>query len=70
MKFYTLHRPGQHTAHRLDGQVLVDSQPTEVDLSRALAALGIKLNACRYYNSRGDVNFNCINWETSSPSPR
>jgi len=62
-KFYTIHMPKQHTAYRLDGRVLVGSQPTEIDLSRKLKAIGINLLKYKYYNNRGDSRFLITNWE-------
>lgn len=42
-KFRTVHKKGSHLA-RCNGKEIVKSQPTEIDLVRALAKLGIDLS--------------------------
>ena len=62
-KFYTVHRPKQHSALLLlDSGTLVDPQPTEIDLVRKLRRLGIRLPEFKYYNNQGNEKFSVINW--------
>lgn len=61
-EFYTMHRPKNHSAHRLDGKFLVCPQPTEIDLVRWLGLLGVNLRRYEYFNNRGDEKFLTINW--------
>ena len=62
-RFYTVHRPKKHSAHDLDSKILVPPQPTEIELVRKLAALGIDLKKYKYFNNRGDEHFLITNWE-------
>lgn len=63
MKFYTVHRPKEHSAHALDGRVMVPPQATEIELVQELGRLGIDLKECHYYNNRGNERFMAVNWE-------
>jgi len=61
VKFYTVHKPNEHSAHTLDGDVLIPAKLTEIDLVRALNEAGIDL---KHYNSdsKGDEKFLVTNW--------
>jgi hypothetical protein len=62
-KFYTVHRPKQHSAQLpYDAGELVAPQPTEIDLVRKLKRLGIRLPEFEYYNNGGNMKFSVINW--------
>jgi hypothetical protein len=62
-EFFTMHRPGQHSAHRIiDAGYLVCPQPTEIDLVQWLRLLGVNLRDFEYFNNRGDEKFLTVNW--------
>jgi len=61
-EFYTVHRPKSHSAHALDNSILVDPQPTEIELVRKLRNAGVDLSAFEYFNNRGDERFLVTNW--------
>jgi hypothetical protein len=63
--FYTVHRPGEHSAHRLSGECLVQPQATEIGLVRKLGRLGIDLRRFDYFNNRGDEKLLVVNWRES-----
>lgn len=60
--FYTIHKPKQHSAHNLDRSVIVEAQPTEIELVRKLGFLGVDLKSFEYFNNRGDEKFLAVNW--------
>ena len=65
-KFYTVHKPKEHSAHRLDNSVLVKPQPTEIQLVAELGKLGISVGDYDYSESAGGENMLVVNWERAS----
>jgi hypothetical protein len=54
-KFYTVHRPKEHSAHQLDNSILVPPQGTEIELVRKLMEdHSIDIKKYKYHNNRGD----------------
>ncbi len=65
-KFYTVHKPKQHSAHRVDNSTLVEPQPTEVQLVAELGKLGIEVGHYDYTENRGGKDLLTVNWERLS----
>lgn len=67
-KFYTVHKPKAHSAHRLDNSILVEPQPTEIELVAELNKLGVEVGDYDYSDSAGGENMLVVNWERT-PCP-
>lgn len=61
-EFYTVHKPFKHSAHRLDNSVLVEPQPTEIQLVAELGKLGVQVGDYDFFKSSSGENGLIVNW--------